>query len=166
MNIPAFLGEIYAAQAYHARGVGNRERMIERSQKALELLPKSSISSRGIVAMNLGLAYWHIGQMGDAEEVLTEALEIAHATGNLYAALTALIFLGRVLAVSGQLHQAKEYITRAIQQGEDIPINALAYMNLATLHYEWNELDMSDMYFRKAVALCQLKRSRNNIQPA
>jgi LuxR family maltose regulon positive regulatory protein len=160
INIPAFLGEIYAAQAYLARGVGNHERMIERSQQALDLLPKSSITSRGIVAMNLGLAYWHIGQMRDAEEVLTEALEIAHATGNLYAALTALIFLGRVIAVRGQLHQAEEYFTRANQQGEDVPINALAYMDLAALHYEWNELDVSDMYLQKAVELCQ--RSQND----
>jgi LuxR family maltose regulon positive regulatory protein len=160
INIPAFLGEIYAAQAYLARGVGNHERMIQRSQQALELLPKSSMTSRGIVALNLGLAYWHIGQMGDAEKVLTEALEIAHATGNLYAALTALIFLGRVIAVRGQLHQAAEYFNRAIQQGENIPINALAYIDLATLYYEWNKLDVSDIYLQKAVALC--RQSQND----
>jgi LuxR family maltose regulon positive regulatory protein len=160
INIPAFLGEIYAAQAYLARGVGNHERMIERSRMALELLPKSSINSRGIVAMNLGLAYWHMGQMRGAEEVLTEVLEMAHATGNLYAALTALIFLGRVLAVRGQLHQAEEYFKRAIQQGEDMPINALAHMDLATLHYEWNELEASDTHLQKAIALCQ--RAQND----
>jgi LuxR family maltose regulon positive regulatory protein len=159
-QIPAFLGEIYAAQAYLARGVGDHERMIERSQQALVLLPKSSMTSRGIVALNLGLAYWHIGQLRAAEEVLTEASEIAHATGNHYAALTALIFLGRVIAVRGQLHQAAEYFKRAVQQGADIPINALAYMDLAALHYEWNELDVSELYLQKAIALCQ--RSQND----
>jgi LuxR family maltose regulon positive regulatory protein len=160
INTPTFLGEIYAAQAYLARGVGNHERMMKRSQQALELLPKSSVVSRGIVAVNLGLAYWHIGQMGDAEKVLTEALELAHATGNLYAALTALIFLGRVIAVRGQLQQAAEYFNRAIQQGENMPINALAYMDLATLYYEWNKLDVSDNYLQKAAALC--RQSQND----
>jgi LuxR family maltose regulon positive regulatory protein len=110
--------------------------------------------------MNLGLAYWHMGQMQAAEEVLAEALEASQATGNHYAALTCLIFQGRVLAVRGGLHQAKGFFERAIQLGGDIPINALAYMDLATLHYEWNDLDASDSNLQKAIALCQ--RSRND----
>ena len=158
-DIPEFLGEVFAAQAYLARGQGAPERMVERSQRALELLPKSSVNSRGIVALNLGLAYWHMGQMQAAEEVLAEALEAGRATGNHYAMLTALIFQGRVLAVRGQLRQAAEYFERAIQQGNEIPINALAYMDLATLHYEWNALEASDGYLQKAIALCQ--RSQN-----
>ena len=56
-------------------------RMVERSQRALALLPKSEIHSRGLVALNLGLAYWHMGQMSAVEEVLPEALETAQATG-------------------------------------------------------------------------------------
>ena len=72
-DIPEFLGEVYAAQAYLARGSGRHELMVKKSQQALTLLPKSSVNSRGIVAMNLGLAYWHMGQMQAAEEVLTEA---------------------------------------------------------------------------------------------
>ncbi|MGD8403409.1 MAG: LuxR C-terminal-related transcriptional regulator [Anaerolineales bacterium] len=158
-DIPEFLGEVYAAQAYLARGQGNHERMVERSQQALKLLPKDSIDSRGIVAVNLGLAHWHMGQMQKADEVLAEALEAGQKTSNHYAALTALIFQGRVRAVRGQLHQAKEYFERAIQQGNDIPINALAYMDLATLYYEWNVLDESDMHLQKAIELCQ--RSQN-----
>ena len=63
------------------------------------------------------------------------------------------------LAVRGQLHQAAEYFESAIQQGNEIPINALAYMDLATLHYEWNELDVSDTHLQKAIDLCQ--RSQN-----
>jgi LuxR family maltose regulon positive regulatory protein len=158
-DTPAFLGEVYAAQAYHARGQGDHERMVERSQRALSLLPKSSVNSRGIVAMNLGLAYWHMGQMWAAAEVLAEAREAGQATGNHYAALTALIFQGRVLAVRGELHHAAKYFERAIQQGNEIPINALAFMDLATLCYEWNELDACDVNLQKAIALCQ--RSQN-----
>jgi len=158
-DIPEFLGEVYAAQAYLARGQGDHARMVERSQQALKLLPKDSIDSRGIVAVNLGLAYWHMGQMQQAEEVLAEALEAGQKTGNHYAALTALIFQGRIFAVRGQLHQAKAYFERAIQQGNEIPVNALAYMDLATLYYEWNMLDVCDAHIQKAIELCQ--RSQN-----
>ncbi|MFL7871276.1 MAG: tetratricopeptide repeat protein, partial [Anaerolineales bacterium] len=159
-DMPEFLGEVYAAQAYLARGSGDHELMVKKSQQALTLLPKSSVNSRGIVSMNLGLAYWHMGQMLAAEEVLAEALEASRATSNHYAALTSLIFQGRVFAVRGQLHQAAEFAERAIRQGNEIPINALAYMDLATLYYEWNKLDASDSNLQKAIALC--RRSRND----
>jgi LuxR family maltose regulon positive regulatory protein len=159
-DIPVFLGEVYAAQAFLARGVGNHERMIECSQRALELLPKNSVNSRSIVALNLGLAYWHMGKMSETEAVLVEALEAAYTTGNHYAALTALIFLGRVFAVRGQLHQAEEYFKSAIRQGKEMPINALAYMDLAALYYEWNMLAVSDEHLQKAIILSQ--RSLND----
>jgi LuxR family maltose regulon positive regulatory protein len=157
---PVFLGEVAAAQAYLARGIGDSERMVERSQRAMELLPASSVSSRGIVALNLGLAYWHMGRMSEAERVLHEALEAAQATGNLYASLTALIFLGRVFAVRGKLRAAEERFGAAIQQGGDIPVNALAHMDLGALHYERDELEASEGHVQKAIALSQ--RSQND----
>lgn len=152
-DIPPFLGEVYAAQAYLARGQGDHARMVERSQRAIELLPKSALSSRGIVAVNLGIAYWHQGKIKAAEEMLTEALEAGTATGNHYAALTAVIFLGRALFVRGQLYEAAQYFERAVQQGGEIPINALAYMDLADLHYEWNDLAESQAAIEKAIEL-------------
>ncbi|MBN1450563.1 MAG: hypothetical protein JW963_06065 [Anaerolineales bacterium] len=44
-DIPAFLGEVFAAQAYLARGCGDHELMVKKSQQALSLLPKSSVNS-------------------------------------------------------------------------------------------------------------------------
>jgi ATP/maltotriose-dependent transcriptional regulator MalT len=152
---PEFLGEIFAAQAYLALGQGAHARMVEKSQRALALLPKSSISSRGVVALNLGLAYWHMGQMQAAEEVLAEALQAAQTTGNHYAALTAIIFQGRVCAVRGQLHQAAKYFERAIQLGGEMPINTLAHLDLSTLHYEWNDFAKSEVHLNKAILISQ-----------
>ena len=154
-DIPDFLGEIYSAQAYLARGVGDHARLVERSQLALKYLSPNSVSTRGIVAMNLGLAYWHMGRMCEAEQVLNEALEASRLTGNHYAALTCLIFLGRVFAVRGQLRQAEEYFKNAIQHGKEIPINALAHMDLATLYYEWDQLELSQEHVHQAIILCQ-----------
>ncbi|MBN1265623.1 MAG: tetratricopeptide repeat protein [Anaerolineales bacterium] len=159
-EFPAFLGEIYAAQAFLARGLNDPVRMVERSQRALQLLPESAAHSRGIVGFNLGLAYWHQGCMQKSEQVLTEALQAARKTENHYAALTAEIFLGRVYAVRGELQRAAEAFKHALQQGESIPINALAYMDLAALQYEWNELDDCEKTLQQAVSLS--KRGRND----
>ena len=154
-DTPSMLGEVFAAKAYLARGRGDNQLMVECSQRALELLPQDSLSSRGLVTMNLGLAYWHSGQMAEAEKTLAEALGAAQATGNYPSALTSLIFLGRVYAVRGQLRHAEGYFQRAIQQGKEIPINALAFMDLGTLHYEWNELEQCESNLQQALMLSQ-----------
>jgi LuxR family maltose regulon positive regulatory protein len=133
--------------------------MIEKSQRALALLPKTSVTSRGLVAINLGLAYWHLGDMEAAEDALEEALEAGKASENHYAVLTALIFQGRVHAVRGQLHKAAEFFHRAIDRGERIPINTLAHMDLGTLHYEWNNLKRSDHHLNAAIELSQLGKN-------
>jgi LuxR family maltose regulon positive regulatory protein len=159
-DIPTFQGEIFAAQAYLARATGDHVRMVERSQRALQLLPGESTSSRGIVALNLGLAYWHMGEMSDAEGVLSEAVEAAQASDNVYAHITSLIFLGRVFAVRGRLRQAEEFFTDAIERGQEMPINALAHMDLAILQYERDQLDKSEADLQTAIDLC--RRSKND----
>ena len=154
-GIPEFLGEVLTAQAFLARGVGDNARMVEKSRQALELLPKNSVNSRGLVAMNLALAYWHMGKMDETEKVLAEAREASEATGNIYGLLTALILQGRVLAVRGQLHQAKIVFEGVLERGGMIPINALACLDMSALYYEWNDLAESEKHLKIAFELSQ-----------
>jgi LuxR family maltose regulon positive regulatory protein len=152
-GMPEFLGEVLAAQAFLARVRGEHERMQELSQRALALLPKSSLGSRGVLAVNLGLAYWHMGRMADAELILAEALEAGRAIANHYVVFTAMIFQGRILAVRGRLRHAAEAFRLAIAQGGEIPINALAHLDLSALCYEWNDLINSETHLQKAFTL-------------
>jgi LuxR family maltose regulon positive regulatory protein len=93
--------------------------------------------------------------MAATEAVLAEALETAQTTGNVYAALTAMIFQGRVLAVRGKLHQAAVFFQQALEQDKEMPINALAQMDLAALQYEWNALEASEEHLQQAIRLSQ-----------
>jgi LuxR family maltose regulon positive regulatory protein len=156
---PAFLGQIVTAQAYLARAQGDNLRMVELSQRALSLLPRSDIATRCIVATNLGIAYWHSGQMADAEQALSEALETARATENHYAAITTLIFQGMGLAVRGQLRQAALRMQQAIHEGGKIPILGLAYLNLSILQYEWNNLEECEEFLHKAIQISDQYRN-------
>ena len=150
-----FLGHVAAARAYLERGQGNHAGMVEQSERALRLLPKDEIISRGLVAMNLGLAYWHMGDMEAAERTLAEALASAQATGNTYEAITTIIFQGRVLAVRGQLRQAAEMFEKAVEQGGQIPINYLAHLDLSHLRNEWNDKEASQRHLEQACLLCE-----------
>jgi LuxR family maltose regulon positive regulatory protein len=158
-DVPLFFGEVMAAQAYLARALGDHAKMVACSERALELLPKTSVESRGLVAINLGLAYWHMGMMEAAEEALTEAMETGKASDNHYSMLTALIFQGRVHAVRGQLHKAASYFQNALERGGRIPINALAHMDLGTLHYEWNNLEKSAQHLEAAIEFSRLGKN-------
>ena len=145
---PQFLGQIAAAQAFLARARGDARRSAELSQRALSLLAEDDLVTRSVVAVNLGLAYWHVGRMTEAEAVLKEARSAALGSGNDYARLTSEIFLGRVEAVRGRLHQAAGLLRRTIETAEHTPVTAVAYLDLCTLHYEWDELGVALEHLR------------------
>jgi LuxR family maltose regulon positive regulatory protein len=139
-DMPQFHGRLTCAQAYLARTSGDIPATIALSERALKLIPKTDTSMRGILSVNLGIAYWHTGQMEQAAQALGEAQVAAQESGNSYALLAALIFLGRVQAVRGNLHQAARIFQQAIKNGKRTPIVGLAHLDLGALHYEWNDL--------------------------
>lgn len=139
-SAPALLGQVAAAQAYTARSRGDNQLVIEKSEKALELLPASDIVSRSILSMNLGMIYSNEGRLREAVPALNEALALALQTENHYAGLTAQIYLARTLASQGALRQAEEKLQKILQTGEQILILVLAYYDLSSIYYEWNDL--------------------------
>jgi LuxR family maltose regulon positive regulatory protein len=151
----AFLGGIVAAQAYIARTRGDARRTIELSQRALTLLPQDDLSSRSIVALNLGLAHWHRGHLAEAEQALTEADHAALQSGNNHVRLMALGTLGPIQAAQGKLHQATVLCRQAIRLGEQSPAIALAHNELSALLYEWNDLEAAADHLRRGIELSQ-----------
>ncbi|MCK4315150.1 MAG: hypothetical protein KAX24_05205 [Anaerolineae bacterium] len=151
----AFLGDIVSAQAYIARARGDDRRTIELSQRALSLLPQADSSTRSVVAMNLGIAHWSSGHLTEAEQALTEADHAAQQSGNIYARLTALSFLGVVQAAQGRLHQAVELFRQVIRLGEQSPPGALAHNELSALLYEWNDLEAAADHLQRGIKLGQ-----------
>lgn len=135
------LGQVAAAQAYLARSRGDNPRLIEKSQLALDLLPKDDWINRGNVAVNLGIACWHAGRLDEAEPALREAVESAGRVGNFYTLLAGQTFLARTLASRGYLRQAEGMLQKLIQEGGSVPILAVAHYDLGAIYYEWNQLD-------------------------
>lgn len=80
-------------------------------------------------------------------------MRTAQETGNYYALLAALIFLGRVEAVKGNLQKAEELFRRAIKYEISAPLTGLAQIDLGALQYEWNDLDASRDNLLKGVEI-------------
>jgi len=150
-----FLGGIVAAQAYIARTRGDARRTIELSQRALTLLPQDDLSSRSIVALNLGLAHWHRGHLAEAERALTEAHHAALQSGNSHVRLMALGILGPIQAAQGKLHQAADLCRQAIQLGKRSPAIAPTHLEFSALLYEWNDLEAAADHLRRGSELTQ-----------
>jgi len=148
-----FLGQVAAAQAYLARARGDNPRLIAKSEQALSRLSKTDYLNRGLVALNLGLTYWHAGRLKDAEPVLFEAHQASERAGNIYAALTAQFFLARTLAVRGKLRPAEAMCQKLIQEGGNIPVLALIHYDLSTIYYEWNDLQKAGEHQRRGLEI-------------
>ncbi len=157
--LPEEQGSAAAARAFIARSHGDGRQTMEWSEKALALLPKNDRHYRSLLAVNLGIAYWHIGQMGDAERVIQDALQSSQRTQNQYAVLTSQIFLNRVQAAHGHLRHAFQAYQPLRERFEPIPILALAHMDIATLYYEWNELDACATHLEKSIHIAERTRS-------
>ena len=138
-----------------ARTRGDGRRAFELSQRALSLLQPDDDASRSMVAMNLGMAYWYAGQLAGAQQMLTDAREAAHRSGNRYTAAIAQIFLCRIVAARGQLHQAAAIYRQIIAASGPSPFAALAQIDLARLLYEWNDLEAAAQQAQHSVESSQ-----------
>jgi LuxR family maltose regulon positive regulatory protein len=157
----AFLGQVASAQAFLARSLWDNVRAIEKSEQALAFLPEADVTSRGNIAMTLGLAYWHEGRIAEATPVLAQASELNARSENFFALLTVQIFTARIAAVQGKLGQAITMLEKVIQAGGQVPILCLAHFDLVTLYQEWNDLIKAGDHMEKGLLLA---RSSGNLE--
>lgn len=149
-------GEIASAQAFLAQYLGDGAQLIKKSHQALALLPEDDLAQRGIVALGLGIAYWHMGRLDETQTALEEALPACIGSDNLYGEVSARIFLARTRAVRGQLRQAMVEFEEIAAQAELKPVLPLVYLDLYSIHYEWNNLEEAAQYLNQFKKRSQL----------
>lgn len=151
---PFLLGQVANAQAFAARIAGDNQRMVEKSELALALLPESEMSSRCLLSLNLGLVYWHDGRLREVGPVLDEAEKLAARIGNDYVHLTAQVFRARTLASQGLLRQAEAMLRSLVHEELRAPILALAHYDLACIYQEWAKDELSWTHLNKGLEIC------------
>lgn len=154
-------GEANAVRAYVAGVRGDLPQAVELAEQALGNLPEENLILRAIVAQNLGVAFHWSGDPAAAVRSLSEAAELSRAAGQSYQTLTALAILGRAQEMQGSLRQAmatyREALDIAAGPGSRaVPFACMAYVGLAGLLYEWNDLDEALTYVREGIRLSEL----------
>jgi len=139
-------GELDALQAYLASVRGDVSRTMALCQQALARLPQEKWFSRSIVALSMGIAHFASGRPAAASEALREAIALSRAAGPTYMVLAAMTTLGHVQEMAGSLRQAVQTFRGSLelattQGARPLPLAGLAYVGLAEVQYEWNDLD-------------------------
>ena len=106
---------------------------------------------------SMGFAYYLQEDLAEAGRAYAEALSLGQAVGDIINILLASIRLGQIQEAENQLHLAAETYQRVLQLIDEYsPPNApVAYLGLARIYYEWNDLDAAEQYGEKSLQLAR-----------
>ncbi|MBZ0298422.1 MAG: LuxR C-terminal-related transcriptional regulator [Anaerolineae bacterium] len=121
------------------------------SRKALELLPEEAVSWRCMAAINLGVTCAYMGEVHEAVEVLSYAMELSQEIGSAFAMLSAFWHLSSLQAVQLTL-RAAENTCQQLQHAADMPglqrfpTSGYVALLLGEISIERNDPDAAERY--------------------
>jgi LuxR family maltose regulon positive regulatory protein len=149
------IGRIAAARANVAQMQAQTETILVQARRALEYLHSDNLSDRSMATRALGFAYYAQSDLAEAGRTYAEALSLAQAAKDNINASLASIRLGQIQEAENQLHLAAETYRRVLPLIDEYsPYNAsVAYLGLARIYYEWNDLDAAEQYAEQSLKL-------------
>ncbi len=151
------IGKIAAARANVAQTHAQIETTLVQARRALEYLHPNDLNNRSMAIRSMGYAYFIQDDLAAAGRAYAEAYSLGLASGDIINILLASIRLGQIQETRNQLHLAAETYRRVLQRIDDYsPPNApLAYIGLARICYERNDLDAAGQYGEKSLQLAR-----------
>ncbi|MBX3063821.1 MAG: hypothetical protein KF726_12645 [Anaerolineae bacterium] len=121
------------------------------SRKALELLPEEAVSWRCMAAINLGVTCAYIGEVHEAVEVLSYAMELSQETGSSFAILSAFWHLSSLQTAQLSLRDAETTCQQLAHSAnmpglQHFPISGYVALLLGEISMERNDLDAAERY--------------------
>ena len=161
MALSSVEGEAAAVRAYIAGVRGDVPRTIQLAQQAQEQLPRDNLFLRSQAVLSLGIAYFSNGEPVAASRALSEAITLSQAAGQTYVTLAAMMALGHVQEKQGLLRQAAHTFHEALELAavhgaRPLPVAGMAYVGLAEVLYEWNDLDGALRHAMEGIRLTKL----------
>ena len=151
------VGRIAAIRATLAATQYQVETVIAQSRRALEYLHPDNLAFRTFTTWKLGYAYHLQGDRAAASRAYTEAISISQASGNIITTIVATIGLGSLQEAENQLYLAAQTYRRVLQLFGDqpLPVACEAYLGLARIFYEWNDLDAAQQHGQQSIQLAR-----------
>ncbi len=151
------IGKIAAARANVAQVQGQTEIILVQARRALEYLHPNDLNNRSMAIRSLGFAYFSRGNITDASRAYTEALSLGQDSEDIINILLASIRLGQIQETVNQYTLASENYRRVLLRIDDYsPPNApLAYLGLARIYYERNDINAAEQYGEQSLQLAR-----------
>jgi LuxR family maltose regulon positive regulatory protein len=129
--------------------------LLAQSRRALEYLHPDNCSLRTAASYTLGYAYQLQGDRAAASRAYTDAISVSTSFGASIYTTAATLCLGQVQEADTQLHLAAETYRRVVQLAGDPPqpMAREAYLGLARLSYQWNDLHTAEQHGQQCVQL-------------
>jgi LuxR family maltose regulon positive regulatory protein len=151
------IGKIAAARANLAQTQAEAEIILAHARRALEYLNPDNLSDRSMATRTMGFAYYLQSDLAKAGQAYEEALSLAQSADDSINSTLVSIRLGQIQEEKNQLHLAAATYQQVIQIVNDYsPSNAsVAYLGLARVFYEWNDLSTAERYGEQSFRLAQ-----------
>jgi LuxR family maltose regulon positive regulatory protein len=147
-NTHDLIGRIAAIRALLGVISHDAETIMIQSHRALEHLEPGNIPVRTAATMALGHAYQLQGNRADARQAFLDVIAFSNASRNSVYTTSAAVYLAHLEESDNQLVSATATYKRAAQLAGDPPeaMVAIAYLGLARIHYQWNDLEAAEAY--------------------
>jgi LuxR family maltose regulon positive regulatory protein len=127
------------------------------SRKALELLPNDAVSWRCMAAINLGVTCAYIGEVQEAVEVLSYAMDLSQEIGSSFAILSAFWHLSSLQTTQLSLRAAEntcQQLEAANQMTglQRFPTSGYVALLLGEIHMERNQLETAEVHLLESAA--------------
>ncbi|NTV63391.1 MAG: LuxR family transcriptional regulator, partial [Oscillochloris sp.] len=129
--------------------------IIAQSRRALEYLHANNLSVRTATTWTLGYAYQLEGDRGAAGRAFRDVIAAGASSGASIYTIAAMINLGQLQEADNQLSLAAESYRRVLQLAGDPPdpIACEAYLGLARIAYQWDDLAATQQYGQQCLQL-------------
>ena len=150
------IGHIASIRATLAIPQYQGETIIAQSHRALEFLHPDNLPVRTATSWTLGFAYQMQGDRIAASQAYTEAMSTSQAIGHIIINIAAATGLGNIQEIDNQLHLAAKTYQHVLQVVNDpLPVTCEAYLGLARIYYQWNDLAAAQEYGQQSTQLAQ-----------
>ena len=159
------VGRIASMRATLAVIQHDAETIIIQSRRALEFLHPDNLPVRTATTWTLGYAHQLKGDRAAANRAYTEVISTGKSLGDSIYTIAATINLGEIQEADNQLFVATKTYRRVLQLAGDPPdpIACVAYLGLARITYQWNDLESAGQHGQQCLRLTRQMESVDTV---
>ena len=153
------LGQLLSFRGIVVWWQGDIQKAFEYARQSLNELAEYDMLWRGNSLLILGYEALNAGQILDAQDVILEARALLGAAQNIYGVLAAAQMLSEIFYWQGELEQSEQLnqqiLTDAVGDESMLDDQGIAFLNLAHIAYEKNDLEQAEQCAARALDLGQ-----------